>query len=192
MKKKSKYKKPVYSEEDRQIACRLASKGIRVSDIAYALNLSETCLLRLYRDDMKAARTEAIERVADTVYEKALKGDKACMFFYLKTTARFRESGNNDLEHTETRSPKQQMAQIKNLEEQTLKGELDPYTLSQVATTRMKRLAKQYPELYGDRVGLDHSSTDGTMTPHVIDLSSLTIDERIELAKQAFGKEKGS
>lgn len=86
--------KPVDASE----VSRLASYGLTQEQIADFFGLSESKLRRQFMDDpvlydaYKKGRAEALSKVAQTVYEKAIGGNVACAFFYLKTQAGWRET----------------------------------------------------------------------------------------------------
>lgn len=92
--KKANRRKPVDPDE----VARLASYGLTQEQIADFFGLSESGLRRRFLDDpvlsdaYKKGRAEALSKVAQTVYMKAIGGHVACAFFYLKTQAGWRET----------------------------------------------------------------------------------------------------
>lgn len=66
----------------------------------FAMMKTDEVLARRY----KAGRALAIASIADNLYQKALKGDSASIFFYLKTQAGYRETSVVLSENKEVKS----------------------------------------------------------------------------------------
>ena len=81
----------------------LACYGLTQEQIADFFGISESGLrLKFLADTQlveayKKGRSEAISKVAKTVYDKAMVGNVACAFFYLKTQAGWRETDRHEL-----------------------------------------------------------------------------------------------
>jgi hypothetical protein len=74
----------------------MAANGATLDQIAAVLEISPRTLDNwLKREDIRCcynrAKLKAIDQVAGALFSKALAGDVACMIFYLKTQAGWRE-----------------------------------------------------------------------------------------------------
>lgn len=67
------------------------SCGVTHEQIRKLLNISRPSLEKHYRTELDLGAAVANGRIAGKLYEKALSGDSACMFFWLKTRARWQE-----------------------------------------------------------------------------------------------------
>lgn len=67
------------------------SAGMTHEYIAKLLCVDADTLKKHYRHELANGREVANGRIAGKLYEKALSGDSACMFFWLKTRARWQE-----------------------------------------------------------------------------------------------------
>lgn len=65
--------------------------GVTHEQISRLLNISRPSLEKHYRAELDNGAAVANGRIAGKLYEKALSGDSACMFFWLKTRARWQE-----------------------------------------------------------------------------------------------------
>ena len=65
--------------------------GANQEHIAKLLSITVDTLVKHYRHELADGREVANGRIAGKLYEKALSGDSACMFFWLKTRARWQE-----------------------------------------------------------------------------------------------------
>lgn len=75
------------------------------------------------------------------------------------------------------------------LEEACRAGELDPQDFRALLDSRKWRLARMRPRVYGDRVTVDNTSSDGSMKPVpsvALDLTGMTADEIADVARAAF------
>lgn len=88
---------PGFTSEQIEEVARLAGLGLTQDQIAEWFGFSDDTLRRRLQSDPEAMRAykqgkiQAVDRVARTLYQKALEGDNACMIFYLKTQAHWRE-----------------------------------------------------------------------------------------------------
>lgn len=73
------------TEAIRQRVCDLVMSGAPLYIIAEILNMDEATLNKHYKREIKTAKTEAIERIGKTVYQRALEGDPKAYTLYLKT-----------------------------------------------------------------------------------------------------------
>lgn len=69
----------------------LASFGVSHGDIAKYLKISTQTLEKYYGDILLAASLDKNEKVAKTLYEKALTGDNQSMIFWMKARAGWQE-----------------------------------------------------------------------------------------------------
>lgn len=79
--------------------------------------------------------------------------------------------------------------EMADLEAECRAGEMDPQTLRAVIDSRKWRLARMRPRLYGDKVTVDNTSSDGSMKPApsvVLDLTGMTPEEIADLARATF------
>lgn len=78
----------------------LARRGLTYTQIAYYFGISAPQLSILRKDDemlnlaIERGKSHGIEKVAGTLYEKALAGDTIAAIFYLKCIAQWRETSN--------------------------------------------------------------------------------------------------
>ncbi len=77
--------------ELRQSVETFVSCGVTHEQISRILNISRPSLEKHYRAELDDGAAVANGRIAGKLYEKALSGDSACMFFWLKTRARWQE-----------------------------------------------------------------------------------------------------
>lgn len=63
-------------------------------------------------------------------------------------------------------------------------GEIDPQAARVAADIKKWNLARMKPKSYGDSSKVDHTSSDGSMSPsRVVDLGERTTDELMEMCK---------
>lgn len=93
------------TENEIQIATRLARLGIRFEDIAKAMDMTVDTLRKYAGKEMSAAKVKANSEVAQALFNKALKGDTTCMIFWLKTQARFQEVQKHEISAEVMRVP---------------------------------------------------------------------------------------
>lgn len=91
--KKLPAKIPVYvpTEETAAKVESLASFGVPNADIAKYLKISTQLLEKHYGDILATSSINKNEKVAKTLYEKALTGDNQSMIFWLKARAGWQE-----------------------------------------------------------------------------------------------------
>ena len=86
-----------YSEDVAARVERLAALGMTQEDAGYILGFSVDTLSRFYNDAWKKGKAKAKANIAGKLYEKAMAGDSASIFFYLKTQAGWREVQKIDM-----------------------------------------------------------------------------------------------
>ena len=62
----------------------LRATGVPPAEIATQIGVSERSLRRHFAAEMAHGKASIVARVSVTLVQKALKGDNACMFFYLR------------------------------------------------------------------------------------------------------------
>lgn len=83
-------------EQRKQIKA-LAGYGMKDSQIANVLGITESTLQRKCKEDIKKGRDTARASVAKTAYQMAVSGKQPAMtMFYLKTQLGWRETGQNE------------------------------------------------------------------------------------------------
>lgn len=87
------------NDDDRWKVRCWARVGTPQAVIARELGMSEDTLRKLYADELAEAMERGIGEVAATLFQKAIMGDNAAMIFFLKTRARWVESGIGDAEN---------------------------------------------------------------------------------------------
>lgn len=80
------------TDEKRKLVHTLSGIGLTQEQIATKLDISPPTLRLHYAKEIELGRAEAIGTIAQTLFQKAKQGDKACMFFYLKTQGRWKEN----------------------------------------------------------------------------------------------------
>lgn len=69
----------------------LAALGMTQEDVGHILGVSSDALQKHYADAWGKGKAVAKAKVAGKLFEKAMAGDPASIFFYLKTQAGWRE-----------------------------------------------------------------------------------------------------
>ena len=85
-----------HNEKIAQQVEKLAALGLTQEDIGTVLDFSQDTLMRRYEVAWKKGKAKAKAAVANKLYEKAMSGDGASIFFYLKTQAGWRETQHVD------------------------------------------------------------------------------------------------
>ena len=88
-------KKHKPTQKARDEVRRMAGIGLTNLQIAHILKLGRNTLPLYYGEDIGIGKATAIGNVAQTLFAKAIAGDNACMFFYLKTQALWRETAQD-------------------------------------------------------------------------------------------------
>jgi hypothetical protein len=91
-----------YSEEINAKVYDLASYGVPLRMIAKHVGLAPDTMKKYYGDAIETAKIEKIKNVAGALYDKAMEGNTACMMFFLKTQAEWRETDRKDSEESDT------------------------------------------------------------------------------------------
>jgi hypothetical protein len=114
-------RKELTGEQVEQVE-KMAGHGLTLDQIADCLNIGERTLERRFSEDTvvlaayKRGKAVAINAVAKTVYQKAVAGEGAFPFFYLKTQAGWRETNRMEVtgadggpvqQHVTTDSPRE-------------------------------------------------------------------------------------
>ena len=84
------------NDEDRSLALKMAGY-CTFEQIAAVLKISSDTLVKYYKEDLDAKKVIVGTQVASKLVEKALRGDNACMMFYLKTQFGWRETTHHEL-----------------------------------------------------------------------------------------------
>lgn len=85
------------NEKDLQLVTQMAAVGINHEQIAAVIGITHETLVKYYKEPLETSKSKAITKVAGTLYNKALKGDNACMIFYLKTQGGWRETTHHEV-----------------------------------------------------------------------------------------------
>lgn len=85
-------KKYQVNETDKKKVEELTAVGVSQEQIAEILNISADTLYKYYKTELNTAVSIANSKIAGKLYAKAMKGDNACMIFWLKTRARWTET----------------------------------------------------------------------------------------------------
>ena len=85
------------NDKDRQTVEQMSAVGIPQESIANVLKLSVDTITRHYKDELTTAASKANTKVAGMLYNKAIRGDTACMIFWLKTRAGWREVNHHEV-----------------------------------------------------------------------------------------------
>ena len=95
-------RKELTAEQVEQIE-KMAGCGLTLEQIAYCLDISDDTLQRRFQERpevkraYKVGKAKAIRAVTNTVYLKAVAGEGAFPFFYLKTQANWRETNRMEV-----------------------------------------------------------------------------------------------
>ena len=82
------------TQAHRKIVRERAGFGVPQADIAAELGISVDTLSRHFAEEYKAGVAKANLRMARSLFAKGIKGDTTAMIFWLKTRARWRDSGD--------------------------------------------------------------------------------------------------
>ena len=74
----------------------LAALGMTQEDVGKILGVSSDTIYKHYNDAFGKGKAVARAKVANKLFEKAMSGDSASIFFYLKTQAGWRETQHVD------------------------------------------------------------------------------------------------
>lgn len=86
-----------YSEDVASRIERLAALGMTQADAGYILSISADTIQRHYAEAWNKGKAKAKANIAGKLYEKAMAGDSASIFFWLKTQAGWREVQKIDM-----------------------------------------------------------------------------------------------
>jgi hypothetical protein len=95
-------RKELTGEQVEQVE-KMAGCGLTLEQIAYCLDISDDTLQRRFQERpevlraYKVGKAKAIRAVANTVYLKAVAGEGAFPFFYMKTQANWRETNRMEV-----------------------------------------------------------------------------------------------
>lgn len=85
-----------FSEEVAAKIEHLAALGMTQADMGFILGISDDTIQRYYSEAYGKGKAVAKAKVANKLFEKAMSGDSASIFFYLKTQAGWRETQHVD------------------------------------------------------------------------------------------------
>lgn len=80
------------TDKDRRMVESMKAFGILNEDIAKVIGIDADTLAKHYRAELDTALIKANSKVASKLFEKAMTGDTACMMFWLKTRAKWKEN----------------------------------------------------------------------------------------------------
>lgn len=81
----------VATEAQRKQVRAMAAYGIPHEEIAKVVGCTRPTLRKYFRDELDTASAQANARVAEMLYQQAMKGNVTAQIFWLKTRARWRE-----------------------------------------------------------------------------------------------------
>ncbi len=84
-------KKHVPTDDERKQVSALVAYGIPQDAIARMMGIRRAALARHYKKEIANAGHQANARVAESLYQQAIKGNLTAMIFWLKTRAGWRE-----------------------------------------------------------------------------------------------------
>lgn len=87
----------VPTETTRILVAALASVGAQPGAIAHEIGISRSVLYLRYKDELAEGKVRVTNRIALGIVQRALKGDNACAFFYMKTRAGWSERQTHDI-----------------------------------------------------------------------------------------------
>lgn len=87
----------VTEETKHWVACMVRA-GITHEQIARVLNICIVVLYKKYRDILDTELSNAVTKISNALFDKALNGDTTSMIFYLKTRGGWTET--NKVEHS--------------------------------------------------------------------------------------------
>lgn len=102
----SKGKRFVATDEQRAIVKNMVCVGVTQDIIAKSLGISQSTLVRHFREELDHGLAEANAAVVNALFERATKGgpsDVTAMIFWLKSRAGFREARGEEPGKKETR-----------------------------------------------------------------------------------------
>lgn len=85
-----------YSDEVAAKIEHLAALGMTQTDVGFILGISDDTIQHHYSEAWGKGKAVAKAKVANKLFEKAMSGDSASIFFYLKTQAGWRETQHVD------------------------------------------------------------------------------------------------
>lgn len=83
------------TDNDRETVASHALAGTTQATIAEILGIDVKTLRKYYRAELNTAMASANAKIGGLLYAKATNGDTAAMIFWLKTRARWRETGDD-------------------------------------------------------------------------------------------------
>lgn len=84
------------TDKDRRTVEAMKAFGISNEDIAKVIAIDADTLAKHYREELDTALVKANSKIASKLFEKAMTGDTACMMFWLKTRAKWKENHDGD------------------------------------------------------------------------------------------------
>jgi hypothetical protein len=96
---KNKGGNPAYIATDasRRLVRQMTANGATQSFVAFTIKCSVDTLQRHYRDELDFGVEAVSVAISNMVYKLAISGDRACMFFWLKCRAGWRETAALEL-----------------------------------------------------------------------------------------------
>jgi len=85
------------TKETRLLVKNLVAVGMPQEDIASKLDMSVDTLARHYRKELDEGIADANATIARTLFNQAKAGNVACMIFWLKTRAGWKETNRHEL-----------------------------------------------------------------------------------------------
>lgn len=89
----------VPTDKERQLVCKLSGLGLPQSQIRLLVRdgIALETLLAHFREELDLGKAEANSKIAQTLFQKAVKGDTACLIWWTKTQMRWSETQKLEL-----------------------------------------------------------------------------------------------
>jgi hypothetical protein len=88
------------TDEERDKARTMAGLGLSNEQIGHLIRqgvvIDHDTVTKYFKREIEQGKSAAILKIANTLYNQAIGGNVACMMFWLKTRARWRESDRHD------------------------------------------------------------------------------------------------
>lgn len=82
----------IAKQVEMMVAC-----GLPVAEIANILSLGKSTIQRYYKAEVDSGHSKANVKVAEALFNSAIKGNTTAQIFWLKTRARWRETNHVDI-----------------------------------------------------------------------------------------------
>lgn len=88
------------SADQKKQATDMSAVGVSNEQIAKVLKISVDTLVARIGPELESAKVKAIAAVAGKLFQKCMKGDRACIMFYLKCQGRWSEKIEHVVDHS--------------------------------------------------------------------------------------------